>query len=295
MDEVFIGSEALANAQLTRHELQRWYRPIYRGVYVPRRSVVSLTDRTVAAWLSSSRRAVIAGAAASALHGARWVDPDTPIELVSRSCRPQAGLLVRNERIGGDEVTVVGGLPVTTPARTAFDLGRHLARPDSIARLDALARATPFSPVDVMGLAIRYPGARGLRRLKAVLPLVDSGAQSPRESRLRLLLVDAGLPAPATQIPVVDGYRVVALLDMGWEEVKVAVEYDGDQHRSDRQQYVKDIRRLAALESRGWIVIRVIAEDHSADVVNRVRNALARRGLFVEIDISQAATRTFAA
>lgn len=146
-----------------------------------------------------------------------------------------------------------------------------------------------------MGLAIRYPGARGLRRLKAVLPLVDSGAQSPRESRLRLLLVDAGLPAPATQIPVVDGYRVVALLDMGWEEVKVAVEYDGDQHRSDRQQYVKDIRRLAALESRGWIVIRVIAEDHSADVVNRVRNALARRGLFVEINISQTATRTFAA
>jgi very-short-patch-repair endonuclease len=82
---------------------------------------------------------------------------------------------------------------------------------------------------------------------------------------------------------------------MGWEEVKVAVEYDGDQHRSDRQQYVKDIRRLAALESRGWIVIRVIAEDHSADVVNRVRNALARRGLFVEINISQTATRTFAA
>ena len=64
-------------------------------------------------------------------------------------------------------------------------------------------------------LAKRYQGARGLRRLRVALPLVDAGAQSPKESWLRLLLVDAGLPAPTTQIPVLDGYRVVALLDMG--------------------------------------------------------------------------------
>jgi very-short-patch-repair endonuclease len=64
---------------------------------------------------------------------------------------------------------------------------------------------------------------------------------------------------------------------MGWEEVKVAAEYDGDQHRSERKQYTKDIKRLEMLEHSGWIVVRVIAEDRPADIVRRVRAALARR------------------
>ena len=96
---------------------------------------------------------------------------------------------------------------------------------------------------DVPPLVKRHPGGRGLRRLRRALPYVDGGAASPKETWLRLLLIDAGLPAPTTQIPVLDGYRPVAFLDMGWEEFKVAAEYDGDQHRSDRRRYVKDIRR----------------------------------------------------
>jgi very-short-patch-repair endonuclease len=64
---------------------------------------------------------------------------------------------------------------------------------------------------------------------------------------------------------------------MGWEDVKVAVEYDGEQHRTDRRQYTWDIRRLESLERLGWIVIRVLAGDRTADVVKRVRAALARR------------------
>ena len=66
--------------------------------------------------------------------------------------------------------------------------------------------------------------------------LVDGGASSPKDTWLRLLLVDAGLPTPTTQIPVVDDYRALAMLDMGWTEFGVAVEYDGDHHRSDRRQ-----------------------------------------------------------
>jgi very-short-patch-repair endonuclease len=65
---------------------------------------------------------------------------------------------------------------------------------------------------------------------------------------------------------------------MGWEETKVAVEYDGDQHRSSRAQYVRDIRRLETLERMGWIVVRVVAEDHRDDVIRRVLEARARRG-----------------
>lgn len=291
MGEVFIGSEALAAGRLTRHDLQRWYRVIYRGVYMPKAVAPSLRDRTVGAWLATGRQGVVAGIAASALHGAAWIDADTPIELIARNCRPQSGLTVRNEEVANDETTKVAGLPVTTPARTAFDLGRHLMRTEAAIRMDALRHATPFSDDDVMMLIQRYRGWRGVRQLRAVLPLVDAGAQSPKETWLRLLLIDAGLPKPTTQIPVVDGYTPFAFLDMGWEEVMLAVEYDGDQHRSDRRQYVKDIRRLAKLEQCGWVVVRVIAEDKPEDVVTRVRDALRRR----EIDGMQSPTRTFAA
>jgi very-short-patch-repair endonuclease len=64
---------------------------------------------------------------------------------------------------------------------------------------------------------------------------------------------------------------------MGWEDLKVAVEYDGDQHRSDRRQYRWDIRRLEMLERLGWIVVRVTAGDPPEDTIRRVRAALARR------------------
>ncbi len=187
--------------------------------------------------------------------------------------------MVRGETLEHDEITHVARLPVTTPARTAYDLGRHLPRGEAVARMDALARATPFSTEDVLVLAKRHRGARGLRRLRAVLSLVDAGAESPKETWLRLLLIDAALPIPTTQIRVYDGrYWPFAFLDMGWEQYKVAAEYDGDQHRTDRVRYVKDQRRLRKLEKRGWIVIRVIAEDKPDDVVNRVRDALWSRG-----------------
>lgn len=221
---------------------------------------------------------MIAGAAASALHGARWVDADTPVELVSKSARPQRGLIVRNETLADDEVTIAKRLPVTSVARTVFDLGRHLPRGQALARLDALMRAKPYSFEDVSVLTKRYKGARGLRRLAQVLPLVDGGAASPRESWLRLLLIDAGLPKPTTQIPVSEGWRLVGLLDMGWEDYMVALEYDGDQHRADRRQFVKDIERLRKLSELGWTVIRVVAEHRPDEIVRRAHEALVHRG-----------------
>jgi hypothetical protein len=278
MGDVFIGSEVVGAGALNDYQLRRWYRTIFRDVFMPKFDEPSLDDRILGAWLWSRRRAVIAGAAASALHGARWVDADTAVELVSKSARPQRGLVVRNETLGADEVTVVKRIPVTSVARTAFDLGRHLPRGQALARLDALMRATPFSAEDVLVLAKRHRGARGLRRLGELLPLVDGGAASPKESWLRLLLIDAGLPKPTTQIPINDGWRLMGLLDMGWEDYMVAAEYDGDQHRTDRRQFVRDQRRLGKLAEMGWIVIRVIAEDRPDDILNRVFQALIRRG-----------------
>lgn len=276
--EVFLGSEALRDAALTEHELRRWYQPIFRDVYVPRGHQPSLNDRTVGAWLWSRRNAVIAGAAAAALHGAAWVDADIPIDLIGKSARAQRGLVVRNETLETGELTRVGHLPVTTVARTAFDLGRHQPRGRAVAYLDALMRAAPFSIDEVLALGQRHKGVRGLRRLGAALLLVDGGAMSPKETWLRILLRDAGLPQPTVQLPLYRGNQLVAVFDMGWEEYKVAAEYDGDYHRSDRRRFVKDIDKLGVAEGQGWIVIRVVSEHQSRAIVNRVYRALERRG-----------------
>jgi hypothetical protein len=278
VDDVFRGGEALRQGKLSRYQLRTNFRPIYPDVYLAKCAVPSLRNRSVGAWLWSGRRGVLAGLTAAALHGSNWVDDDVPVELIWRNPHPPDGVLTRSQRVDGDELTRVAGLMVTTPARTAFDLARQLPTDEAVARLDALMRATPFSIENVLLLAKRHAGVRGLRRLTTALPLVDAGAASPKETWLRLLVIDAGLPVPTTQIPVQENWRLIGVLDMGWEKYKVAVEYDGDHHRSNRRQYARDQWRLRKLEELGWIVIRVIAEDEPEDVVRRVREALHRRG-----------------
>lgn len=281
-----IGSEELASGRLNRHQLRAAYRAVYPGVYVAAHAEPSLELRTRAAWLWSRRTAIVGGAAAAALHGARWVPDDVPVELIHDNTHPPAGVLTRRETLRAGETQLCAGLAVTTPERTAFDIGRRGAIRSAVVRLDALARATGFKVDDVRGVAAAHPRSPGLRRLEAALELVDPGAQSPRESYLRLLLIDAGLPRPQTQIPVLgaDGMPV-AYLDLGWVESMVAVEYDGDHHRTDRRQFVKDLRRIEMLEEMGWIVVRVVAEDRPASIIRRVREALAKSTANVRLSV----------
>ncbi|WP_099020704.1 endonuclease domain-containing protein [Mycolicibacterium palauense] len=279
MRNLIVGSQALATGALTEHQLRVGYRRLHRDVYVPKGTAVTRVDHIDGAWMRSGRRGVVAGLAAAALHGSHWIDDRIDVELIWNNTRPPAGIIARDERIGADEITRRSCISVTTAARTAFDLGRHLPRGEALARLDALVRATAFRPDEVTMLMERYRGARGLRRLREVLPLVDRGAESPQETRLRLLFIDAGLPRPRTQVPALDGRgRVVRTLDMGWEEYRVAAEYDGEQHQTNRAQYLKDRRVLPVLASLGWTVIRVVKEDRDEHTVEQVVRALTARG-----------------
>ena len=273
----FIGSEELASGRLSRHQLRAAYRAVFPNVYVPEYAELSLELRIRAAWLWSRRTAIIGGAAAAALHGAEWIPDNVPVELIHTNTHPPEGVLTRRETLCPGETQARHGLAVTTPERTAFDIGRRGAVRSAVVRLDALARATGFKVDDVLRVAAAHPRSPGLRRLEAALDLVDPGAQSPRESYLRLLLIDAGLPRPQTQIPVLGADGIpVAYLDLGWPEWLVAVEYDGDHHRIDRRQFTKDIQRMEMLEEMGWVVIRVVAEDRPAGIIRRVRKALAK-------------------
>jgi len=268
MSEPFIGSEALAAGALNRYQLSRYHRPVLPNVYVDKRIDPSLQQRSTAAWLWSGRDAVIAGAAASALHGSKWVADDVPIELISTKTKPPKEVVARRELIRGDEITHIGGLPVTSAERTAFDLGRRGVLGAAVARLDALARATGFKADGVLALAEHHRHARGLRQLERALDLFDPGGHSPKETWLRLMLMDAGFPRPQTQIPVLgpDGYPLY-FLDMGWEELMLAVEYDGMQH-ADQLGY--DITRADYITRVGWTQVRVAAGHRRPGIIARV-------------------------
>jgi hypothetical protein len=121
----FIGAEALSNAALPERALRRSYDQLYPGVFVPRGVEVSARQRAEAAWLWSKRRGVVAGQSAAALLGAKWVDGRQHAELIHDNRKPPACLIVRTETLSPGEALGIGALQVTTPARTAFDIGRH--------------------------------------------------------------------------------------------------------------------------------------------------------------------------
>lgn len=287
----FIGSEALRAGTVTWHELAKYHRAIMPDVYLDRRAELSMRNRTLAAWLWTHRRAVVAGAAASALHGAKWVDDDTPVELIWRNARAPDGVITRTDRLLDGETQSWGLLRFTTPERTAFDLGRRGGLVHRVARLDALAQATRFKIDDVAQLAKRHPHTKGLRRLETALDLVDAGADSPRETRLRLKLIAAGFPRPQTQIPLRRGGGRWYYLDMGWEDIKLAVEYDGDQHRTSRPQYVSDAERQEFVARLSWTHIKVLAEHRDDDVIRRVRQAWDHLTGHPQTEIDSALTR----
>ncbi|MGH3677539.1 MAG: hypothetical protein ACRDU5_17735 [Mycobacterium sp.] len=255
MDAPFIGSEALRDGVVAnKHQLRTRFRSLYPDVYLPDGVVPTLSQRTTAAWLWTRRRGVVAGLAASALHGAKWIPDDAPVELIWANPRAPLGITTRRDRLATGEVQSVAGLPVTTPERTAFDLGRLNRGDQAVARLDALGDATRFEACSVIDLARLHGGSPGVPRLLAALNLYDPGAASPKESWLRLVLVRAGFPRPRTQIPVFDDFgRARYFLDMGWEDAMIAVEYDGDHHR-ERAVFGGDIVRseFIAYRRRAW-------------------------------------------
>jgi hypothetical protein len=277
MRDPFIGTEAIRAGRLTRGQLRWNHTAIHPGVYLPHQTERTLQQNTLAAWLWTGRKGVIAGRAAAALHRAKWIDASTPIEIIAEHTRRRNGVIVHEERIAPDELTYIDDLPVTSAARTALDIARHLPRDIAVAHLDALAAATGVTFDDVIELAHRYRGARGVRRARVSLALMDAGAQSPGETRLRLLLIDDGLPAPRTQIRVSDGLSE-AFIDMGYDEPKVGLDYEGCHHSEDRGQYVYDIGRAELIDRGGWLDMRVVKEHSRRFILHRVREAFALRG-----------------
>ncbi|MCF6386361.1 DUF559 domain-containing protein [Mycobacterium sp. MBM] len=280
-DHPFLGAQALRAGRVTDHGLRTRFRAVYRNVYLGRDVEMTALRRAAAAALWAGPDAVLVGTSAAAVWGTKWLNANSPAEVVRPDRHSPPGIVVRSFALAADDVVVRAGLRITTAARTAFDIARLTPQADAVPVLDALLRATRISGADVLGLIAGHPATRGVRRAEATLALVDGGAESPQESRVRLMLIKAGLPVPETQIEFFDEYGAAFIRsDMGWRSWKVLVEYDGVQHWSDSRQRAWDIERAAVLESMGWAVIRVSAAmlRRPEVFIERVRVKLRERG-----------------
>ncbi len=279
----FSGSAAMRDGLLTRAQLQRDHVRIYRDVYIRRGVEIDAVTRARAAWTFAGGKATVAGLSAAALHGAKWIADEHKAELVWPEHRqPYSAIVFRADVLRLDETEVIDGVRVTTPARTAFDLGRRGRFASALETVDALCNATSLSPGAVALLAEDHRGSRGIVQMRQVLDIADAGAESPQESRTRLLISNAGLPRPQTQIQVRDtAGKVFARVDIGWNKWKVGVEYDGEHHWFDESQRAWDIERTQRLEHLGWRIVRISAQllrTGGITVISWIRDALRAAG-----------------
>jgi hypothetical protein len=211
---------------------------------------------------------------------------DVHVEVPSTTRRPRRRGVTSHSRAAGTRQPVLlrDGLPVLPAARLWTQLAAELTVPETVVLGDALLRRrSPAASLRELGLAVERlpPGTRGLRGLRLALPWIRAGTDSCQETRLRLALVDAGLPCPEVNVPALgpDG-RFLALPDLSYPEHRIAIEYDGDVHRTDPRAWRRDVARRQSLEHHGWRLITCTADDvaHPHRAVTWIRAALGRSG-----------------
>ena len=152
------------------------------------------------------------------------------------------------------DVWELNGLLVSSPLRTACDLGRLLHRDQALAALDAMAALGRFSLAELVEATVRYKGYRGVVQLRTLVLVVDPRAQSPGESILRLRWLDTGLPRPECQCRVERPFGAPYAVDIGLPELRFGAEYDGEEfHGADQEEHDSD-RREWLHDVGGWLI-----------------------------------------
>lgn len=264
----FTASQAEA-AGITRAVLRRLLRDHYvrrlvKGVFVAAQATDSLLLRTRALLLVAPEDAVIVDWTAVWLYTG-LLPPNQHLEVPPVSLfRPRGRGRLRNslctsgERsFTGEDLVTIEGLSVTTPLRTAWDIGRLAHRDMAIGALDALLRLGEFTKEEMTTGVERFRKQRGVVQLRDLAPRADGRAESMGESVLRLRWSDLrSLPRPEPQVPILDAHgRAIYYLDLGVPDLRFAAEYDGEEHHSSAQDREHDRKRRSWIEqNRGWII-----------------------------------------
>ena len=278
-----VGMSRLRGADLERP---------YWGVRVPTGSIRSFPDQVYAYAERMSPAAFFSHITAARL----WGIP-LPSAFQHRSGLDVAvapgftvpvGAGVRGHRLQIDERDLLqfGRLCITSRARTWCDLGMLLSEEDLVAAGDFLLwrrradhlRLTRLDLADALG---RWKGRRGRPNLERCLPTLNDRADSPPESRMRVRFALAGLPTPEVNCEIcTDAGVFVAMTDLGWRKYRVAFDYEGDGHRTDRVQWGKDLKRAPRIENANWSYVRAGAPDlqNSREIIEILKSRLRRGG-----------------
>ena len=186
------------------------------------------------------------------------------------------------------------GFPTLDPASLWATVGPRLTLPDRVALGDAIVREPriggprgravrpPHATIEELAQVTAQPRLQHRSLLLEALPLLRTGSASAPESHLRLALLEAGLPEPALDVDVYDGSgHYLGTTECVYPEPKVALEYEGDHHRTDPNQWNRDIQKQSDYEEAGWKYIRITAEKlyrRRADQMEKIRRALTHRG-----------------
>lgn len=255
----FRGSDAVAAGLVTPAVLHgpRFTR-LLPDVHVTADVEVDLELLSFAAAVLVGPHGVLSGCSAAEVLGASCARPGAPAEVTlldGYQRRPRPGLLVHRDRLAPGETVRRRGVRLTTPERTVRDLARRAATVDeAVVAVDAVCHRWGLDPAAVL---VPVPGARGVRRYPEVLRLADPRSGSPMETRIRLALVRAGLPAPVLQHPVpLDGHPYE--LDLAYPIAKLAIEHNGADHLTSERHH-RDLLREQLLVAAGWRILRFAA------------------------------------
>jgi hypothetical protein len=258
---------------------------LWRGVLVDPGRMLDQRTRAAAALIAVGTDAVVCGPTALVLHGCTAADePVVHVTLrYNRWASRDEGLRVHHGRVSDDDVVDAFGLPVLVFDLALADVLCTSARRLALVLADqAVALHQPADRAEFLALVAERVRARadrrGTRQARGLLPLVDGLAESPRESVLRLVVVDAGFPTPTVQHVVADAGGVpVWRLDLAWPQLKIALEYDGYEAHHGRAE--RDAAREDDLLRRGWIVVRARSGDlrDPRRLLDALADAFARR------------------
>jgi very-short-patch-repair endonuclease len=257
-------TEQARRAGLTDAMLQsRPWRHVFLGVWAHDDVPESREFRLAAAKLVLPPDAVLWGLTAAWVHGADVRREDDMLVHVGcppgKRIRRRPGLIVCQETLAPEDWTIVDGLRVTTPLRTAFDCLRLLRGTDRLVVADALTHLELVTVDELRRYFATRRRLRNLRRGEALLDDVEPKSESPMETRMRLAMLEGGLPRPVAQYEVrTPSGDFVGRVDLAYPEAKVAIEYDGAWHWKQRRA---DDRRRARLRAVGWEVLVYDVDD----------------------------------
>ena len=275
-----LGQRAVREALATGVLAQPW-----RGVVVPAGDSLKLRTRAEAALLLAGQPAALSGATSLALHGISVAEcPEIHLTVpYERRVRSKPGLVVHQYDYSPQDVLELEGLPAFS---LDLALADFLCRGDKRTAFAAVEQAMSGLPPDhlqrlrgnVRDRIADRPSRKGIHRALSMLALADGRAESPPESMLKLIVVEAGLPLPEVQYPIndIDG-GLLYVLDMAWPARRIALEYDGFAAHEERQ--AADAERDRRMAGRGWITVRAAAADlrDPARLLQELREAFRAR------------------